>query len=146
VPALERLTGIRLVADPSAIDGAVWQAESPRIVLRLAPDEAYFVSATEVTIQDDHAITAREDGFVGCSMSLAVFEADVLPHLEWPLPSERPALAQGAVAGVPAKLWFPDPTDASEDDDVILVTWATYAHDLADRLGWSVALEPEAWR
>ena len=38
-----------------------------------------------------------------------------------------PAFAQGAVADIPVKLWF-------EDDEVLIITPAPLAADLAERL------------
>ena len=58
-------------------------------------------------------------------------------HIEWPLPTERPALAQGAVAGVPAKVWLPDGTGAGRVGDVLLLTATAYADELTDRLPMS---------
>ena len=53
---------------------------------------------------------------------------EVLPHIEWSLPADRPVLAQGAIASVPAKLWL------AGDGDALLVTAAAYADELAERL------------
>jgi hypothetical protein len=52
----------------------------------------------------------------------------VVPHLEWPAPIERPGLAQGAIAGVPAKLYL-DSTGAA-----IVLVLASYVDDLLSRL------------
>jgi len=52
----------------------------------------------------------------------------VVPHLEWPPPMERPAFAQGAIAGVPAKLYL-DSTGAA-----IVLVLASYLDDLLVRL------------
>jgi hypothetical protein len=46
----------------------------------------------------------------------------------WPLPAERPALAQGKVAGVPAKLLL-------DGDGALLVVQTAYADDLEARSG-----------
>jgi len=45
------------------------------------------------------------------------------------MPTARPALAQGSIAGVPAKLWLP------ADGDALLLTAAAYADELSRRLG-----------
>lgn len=121
--APERLGGLRVVADPAALDGARWHGNEVT-VLRLAPDDALGLGASGVDVDDEHAIVESEGGFVGAWLPIG----DVLPHLEWRLPTERPALAQGAVAGVPAKLWLPT------DGDALLVTAAAYADELAGRL------------
>ena len=124
MPALERLTGLRVVADPAALDAATWHGSADVTVLRLAPDDAFAIGATEVDIDDEHAIVEPEPGFAGAWVPLE----DVAHHLEWSLPAERPALAQGAVANVPARVWIPD------DGDVLLVTAAAYADELESRL------------
>ena len=76
----------------------------------------------------------REDGFVGCFYAPSEFEREVLPHIEWPLPSDRPALAQGAIAGVPAKIWFTEGSGSPGTSGALVITWAAYAVELQDRL------------
>jgi hypothetical protein len=125
VPALDRLRGVRVVADPASLDRATWAGDDIT-VLRFAPDDAFAIGATSVDIDDEHAIIENEAGFVGAWLD----PANVVPHTEWPLPSDRPALAQGSIAGVPAKLWLPD------DGEALLVTAAAHADELAARLGW----------
>ena len=123
MPALERLHGLRVVADPSALDAARWHGTDV-VVLRLAPDDAFAIGADTVDIDDEHAIVEQEPGFVGAWLPVEV----VAHHLEWSLPTDRPALAQGAVAQVPARVWLPD------DGDALLITAAAYADELAGRL------------
>jgi len=123
VPALDRLRGIRVVADPASLDRATWTGDGIT-VLRFAPDDAFAVGATSVEVDDEHALIEDEVGFVGAWLD----PAEVESHLEWPLPTERPALAQGSIAGVPAKLWLP------ADGDALLVTAAAYADELTSRL------------
>ena len=124
MPALERLTGLRVVASPEALDAATWRGGTEVTVLRLAPDDAFAIGATEVDVDDEHAIVEPEPGFAGAWLALE----EVAHHVEWSLPSERPALAQGSVANVPARVWLPD------DGDVLLVTAAAYADELESRL------------
>lgn len=124
MPALEPLTGLRVVADPAALEAASWQGDGVT-VLRLAPDDAFALGAVGIDVDDDHAIVESEAGFAGAWFPLD----DVLAHVEWSLPAERPALAQGSIAGVPAKLWLP-----SGGADALLVTAAAYADELAGRL------------
>jgi hypothetical protein len=126
VPALERLRGVRVVADPAALDGARWSGDDVSI-LRFAPDEAFGIGATRVEVADEHAITVDERGFVGARCSLA----DLANHIDWTLPAEGPRLHQGAVAGVPAKIWI-----GADIDHILLVTAAPYADELSGRLGW----------
>jgi hypothetical protein len=124
VPALNRLRGVRVVADPASLDRATWRGDDVT-VLRFAPDDAFGVGSTAVDIDDEHAIVEDEVGFVGAWLD----PDEVEPHLEWPLPTVRPALAQGSIAGVPAKLWLPAAGDA------LLLTAAAYADELTRRLG-----------
>jgi hypothetical protein len=126
VPALEPLVGRRVVASAAALDGASWVG-SDVIVLRLASDEAFAIGATAVELDDEHVIDEPEHGFVGARLG-ADDLAEVVAHLEWVLPTEPGALAQGKIAGVPAKLLIGTPT--------LLVTNAAYADELAERLGW----------
>jgi hypothetical protein len=123
VPALDRLRGLRVVADPPALDTARWHGEAVTL-LRFAPDDAFALGADTVEVDDEHAIVEPEAGFVGAWVAVE----DVERHLEWPLPTERPALAQGFVATVPAKVWLPD------DGEALLVTAAAYAAELEGRL------------
>jgi hypothetical protein len=113
------------VADPASLDRSAWTGDDVT-VLRLAPDDAFAVGATGVTVDDEDAIVEDEVGFGGAWLD----PADIESHTEWPLPTERPALAQGSIAGVPAKLWLPG------EGDALLLTAAAYAHELASRLGW----------
>jgi hypothetical protein len=128
VPALDRLRGARVVADPAALDAFVAALPEDAQVLRFAPDDAFIVGvlAASLEVGDEHVIIADEVGLVGgwCAID------EVVPHVEWQLPAGRPALAQGSIAGVPSKLWLPDQGEA------LLVTAAAYASTLAERLGW----------
>lgn len=121
--ALEPMHGLRVVADPAALDDARWEGDAVS-VLRFAPDDAFGIGARSVDVDDVDAIVESEAGYVGAWLPIE----DVLPHIEWSLPAERPALAQGSIASVPAKLWLP------ADGDVLLVTTAAYADELAGRL------------
>ena len=124
MPALEPLRGLRVVADPVALDAARWHGVDVT-VLRFAPDDAFAVGADRVDVEDPHAIVEDEVGFVGAWLPVDVIAA----HVEWALPADRPALAQGAVANVPAKVWL-----AGDDGDALLITAAAYADELASRL------------
>ena len=124
MPALDRLTGLRVVADPAALDSARWQGEADITVIRLAPDDAFAIGATTVDIDDEHAIVEPEPGFAGAWLPVEA----IAHHTEWAFPTDRPALAQGAVAQVPARVWLPD------DGDALLITAAAYADELASRL------------
>lgn len=128
MPALDRLVGTRIVADPTAIDAMVGGLAPSIVVLRFAPDDAFAIDVTSAAVDDPDAIIEAEHGFVGgwCGID------DIRPHVEWSMPTERPALAQGSIAGVPAKLYLPE--DGAE---ALVVTTAAYAATLTERLGWS---------
>jgi hypothetical protein len=132
-----RAPGIRVVAAAEALDRAVWHDEGPGpdefepLVLRFAPDDALAIGATGVDIADEHAIIERESGFLALMFPADEFADLVVPHLEWPAPMERPAFAQGAIAGVPSKLYI-DTTGAA-----IVFVMAAYVDDLRARLGVS---------
>lgn len=124
--ALNRLKGTRIVATPAALDTARWPADA--LALRLAADEMFVTTTVSASVvADPHAIVAPDGGFVGAWLPLA--EAlDVLERTcEWEPPHDRPAFAQGMVAGLPVKLWF-------EAERVLFVVAAPYATDLAERI------------
>jgi hypothetical protein len=127
-----RSPGMRVVASAEAIDRAVWHDEGPEefepLVVRLAPDDAFAIGATGVEVDDPNAIVEREVGFVALMFPADEFVDVVVPRLEWPVPIERPAFAQGAIAGVPAKLYL-DTTGAA-----IVLVLASYLDDLLARL------------
>jgi len=130
---LELLRGLRVVADPIALDAARWVGTEVT-VLRFAPDDALAIGATGVDLADVHAIVEPDAGFSGAWLPLGA----VARHIEWPLPPERPALAQGAIAGVPAKVFLPDGSAGAGTGagagDVLLLTATAYADELMDRL------------
>jgi hypothetical protein len=117
---------VRVVADPAAIDALVAALPAQRPHLRLAPDDVLVIGAAGIAVGDPHAIVEPETGFVAADVDLAA----VARHTEWPIPVERPALAQGAVAGVPARLSL-----VRDDGRATLITAAAYADELAERLG-----------
>ena len=123
---VERLNATRIVATPAAIDAASWPMGA--LAFRLAPDEVLVTASTPAGVIDDaHAIVERETGF----SAVWVDSAQAIDFLErecdWELPRERPAFAQGMVAGLPLKMWF-------EQDRVLMVVASPYAIDLAERL------------
>ena len=118
---LEPMWGLRIVADPAAIERATFPDEA--ILLRVAPDEVIALRTRTVEIDDPHAIVEEEVGLVGVYGPPDVF----LPHIEWQMPRDG-SPAQGAVAGVPAKVFRDD------DGDIWAVTHGAYAADLMARL------------
>ena len=131
MPALERLRGLRVVADPAALDAARWSGDDV-LVLRLAPDDAFAIGAVGVDLDDALAIVEDERGYVGAWCSIR----EVASHAEWSLPTARPALAQGALAGVPAKVWLPGAGGADDRDRAFVVATNAASATLAERLGW----------
>lgn len=126
MPEFNRIPAIRIVATPAALAAATWPSEA--LVLRFAPDEVLVTPPPEqVSVADPHAIVIAEGGYA--ALWLATEEAlDFLERVcEWELPRERPAFAQGAVAGIPTKLWL-------ETDRVLFIVPAPYAADFEERL------------
>ena len=123
MPELERLHGLRVVAYPAALDAAHWHGEAVT-VLRFAPDDALGLGADAVEVDDEHAIVEADAGYVGVWLAVG----DLEPHIEWPLPADRPVLAQGAIAGVPGKVWLPD------DGPALLLVAGAHAAELAGRI------------
>ena len=127
MPELEIVSAVHVVAEPAALDTTRWHGDGVD-VLRIAPDEALGLGATAADVDGDrNAIVEPEVGFAVALLSEA--EARALgARAEWPLPEGAGTLAQGKIAGVPAKVLVGDPT--------VLVVQAAYADDLKDRLGW----------
>ena len=123
--ALEVIQGVRVVAAPEALDAARWGDQT--VVLRFAADDAFAIGATDTDLADEHAIIVGETAFVGAWLTDDELDAWVIPHIEWPLPDYRPDLAQGFVAGVPAKLWL-------TEGRTLLLCPAAYANELSERL------------
>ncbi len=129
MPALERIQGTRIAAGPAALDAVDWPAGV--IVLRLAHDEAYvtppLASDDIIIAHDPHAIVIEEGAFAGVWIDHDQ-ALDLLERLcEWEIPDERPAFAQGAVAGIPTKLWL-------TDERVLFIVQAPYAAEMEERL------------
>lgn len=114
----------------------LWPDEA--IVLRTAGDEAVVLLGQRLAagqsggigsfqIGDEHAITATDTSLYGVWVEHADALAILERECEWELPALRPAFAQGAVAGLPMKLWF-------EADRVLFVVAAPFATDFADRI------------
>ena len=126
MPALERFNGTRIIALPQAIDRAVWPDGT--LAFRLAPDEVLITTVVDATTVDDpHAIVELDTGFSAVWLD-HVTAIDVLEReCDWELPQERPAFAQGLVAGLPVKVWF-------ERDRVLFIVASPFAADLMERL------------
>ena len=121
--APEPLAGIRVVAPPAALEACRWP--DGVAALRFAADDLFALAASSAEVPE--AVVEDERGFVGWWLSIEELHDHLLEHVDWPLPVERPVLAQGLIAGVPAKLWL-------TPDRVLLFTAAAYAHELMERL------------
>lgn len=126
--ALKRLAGTRISATPRAIDNLIIPGGST--ALRISPDEIYvtppLLGTSIVKVTDPHAIVIEEGSFAGAW----VLEKEALNllerHADWEIPSERPAFAQGSVAGISTKLYF-------REGQILIVVPAPYAHELEER-------------
>ena len=124
--ALERLNATRIVALPRAIDTAVWPDDA--LAFRLAADEVLVTAAEAATAVDDpHAIVEHETGFSFVWLEHVTAVDFLERECDWELPDERPAFAQGLVAGLPLKIWF-------ERERVLFVVASPFAADLTERL------------
>jgi hypothetical protein len=112
-----------VVADPSVLDALVWPDDVA--ALRFAADDLFALGAATATAPE--AVVEEEAGFVGWWLTFEELYDSLLEHVDWPLPEALPALAQGLIAGVPAKLWL-------TNDRALLMCAAAYAHELEERL------------
>ncbi|MEM7802930.1 MAG: hypothetical protein AAF633_27315 [Chloroflexota bacterium] len=132
---LKRMPGTRVASTETALnafDKQGWPKEA--VVMRFAPDELFVLPPVKnaeaiFTAVDIHAIVMREGSFSGVWIN--VDEAlDLLERkCEWEIPErdEWPAFAQGAVAGLPTKLYF-------TQEKVLFMVPSPYAHEMEERL------------
>lgn len=129
MPALKRIAATRIVAKPNALDSADIPQSS--LALRFAADELFVTPPLQdesiILDHDPHAIIISEGGFAGTWLAIAEASDFLQRNCLWELPNGRPAFAQGAVAGIPTKLWL-------EEDQVLFIVPAPYAVDFAERL------------
>ena len=127
VHAAEQLAGWRIIAEPAALDGAKWPKGSRAV--RISPDDVFLIGGVEPKIAGDaHAIITPEHGFSGIELSAAQVASMAEEHIEWQLPAKLPAMSQGQVAGVPAKLLF------AADGSALLLVACAATHELLGRL------------
>ena len=123
----QRLVGWRIIATPAALDAAKWPTGSR--VVRISPDDVFLIGAAEPNVAGDrHAIVTPEHGFSGIELSADQVSSIAEQHIEWHLPVARPALGQGQIAGVPAKLLL------AADGSALLLVACAASHELLGRL------------
>ena len=123
----QQLVGWRIIALPRALDRVKWPKDSR--VVRISPDDVFLIGATEPkVVGDPHAIVTPEHGFSGIKLSAEQVDAIAERHIEWQLPGTRPAMGQGQIAGVPAKLLL------AADGSALLLVACAASHELLSRL------------
>ncbi len=129
----ETLHGTRIVASPTTLDAVTWPTGTT--ALRFAPDDVFVLTTENIGVSGEHVIVAAEAGFSGAWMSAEQL-AHVAEHIDWPLPVDRPALAQGFIAAVPAKLFLTKASTAPDRADMValLLTNTPYVDELRERL------------
>lgn len=108
-PRLRRLEATRVSATPGALDALVERPPWPDTALafRTGPDELLVTATPDFEVAGDpHAIVERETAFSYVWLDETSAGRFLDRDCEWRRPGVRPALAQGEVAGIPAKLWF----------------------------------------
>lgn len=123
MPVPEVLDAIRVVATPAAIAAL----SSDGVVLQIAPDEALVLDATDVAVDDEHAIVVPDDGFVGVELSRSDLETWCEREAEWDLPDLVSYFVQGMVAGLAIKIWV-------NGDTALVITRTSLVADLGERL------------
>lgn len=134
-PRLRRLEATRVSATPGALDALVERPPWPDTALafRTAPDELLVTATPDFGVAGDpHAIVERETAFSYVWLDGTTAELFLDRECEWRRPDGRPALAQGEVAGIPAKLWF-------EAGRTLILTPAPFAAAFERRLTASLA-------
>lgn len=121
----KRMSATRIVATQSALDTAQWSDDT--LVLRIAPDEALAFPPTDVALDDKYAIVTTDSSFAGVWVDSDTAATLLSHHCEWEVPRQRPALAQGSVAGLATKLWL-------EEERVLFLVLAAYSAEFTDRL------------
>ncbi len=124
-PDLIQLELTRIVAKPAALDAGLSTAD-----LRLSPDEALSFADPDDLRADlpVHAIVETDTGWSGAWFDQHTLSSRLASLCEWTLPS-RPGLAQGLVAGIPAKVWLPPDTT-----ETLLLVATMHAHEMEERL------------
>ncbi len=126
--SFDTLHGLRVVADPAAVDSVVAALPSGVTVLRIAPDDLMLIGYVgPLSCSDPHAIIETDLGFSRAWFSLTEFDQIIRPHMEWSMPPDG-RLGQGLIAGVGSKVHI----DAGT---VLVVCPTAFVHELEGRLG-----------
>lgn len=126
MPELKRIHGTRIVSIPAVLDEIDWPQDA--LILRVAPDEVLALGEIPAElIADPHAIVEPESSFAGVWLDSAAATAFLERECEWVIPAGRPRFAQGAVAGLPVKIWL-------EEERVLFLVPAPYRHPFEERL------------
>ena len=122
---LKRFSATRIVASPSILNATKWPDGS--MVIPLAADEVLIMPPASIEVNDPHAIVVPEGSFAGAWVTATEAQRIFERECEWELPRERPAFAQGAVAGIPVKLWL-------EAERVFFIVQAPFVVEFEERL------------
>lgn len=134
-PRLRRLEASRVSATPGPLDALIAEPPWPAgaLAFRTAPDELLVTATPDFEVAGDpHAIVERETAFSYVWLDEATAARFLDRECEWRRPDARPALAQGEVAGIPAKLWF-------EAGRILILMPAPFADAFQRRLTGSLA-------
>lgn len=130
----ERLKGVRVVTPEKSLNALLADPRFPRgqVALRLAFDELFTVGELErelVYNHDPHAVVCEETSFFGSWLAPEQGRRLLSRHCEWrpPGPEDFPILAQGAVSGVPVKIWF-------TAERWLFVVQSPYLHEFEERV------------
>lgn len=124
----DTLHGLRVVANPTALDSVVKALPSGVTVLRIAPDDLLLIGYIgPLSCSDPHAIIETDLGFSRAWFTRTEFDQIVRPHMEWAMPPDG-RLGQGLIAGVGSKVLI----DAAT---VLVVCPTAFVHELEGRLG-----------
>ncbi len=120
---LQPLVATRVVARPDVLDRL---DPGEGLALRTAPDEVLVVGRTSIVVDDDHAIVFDDTGWAGVWLTPEQAAPLLATACEFSLPTDRPALVQGMVAQIAAKLWL-------EPDRVLIAVPVATAAEFAAR-------------
>jgi hypothetical protein len=122
VLACNPILATRIVGTAAALEAADWSAYN---IVRLASDEMLVLGAdaADLALTDEH-------GWAAAHLDAAALADLISRHIEWSVPTTRPAVAQGQIAGVAAKLHLPVGSDGAT-----LLVHVSLAHELQERVG-----------